>query len=74
MFKKFFLEAISTEQADVLHALTALTSGDFVAVHRRLNALSNATGEMISPSDFLSELVMAHELKPSSRRKIGFAV
>jgi SpoVK/Ycf46/Vps4 family AAA+-type ATPase len=74
MFKKFFLDAISTEQADVLHALTALTPGDFLAVHRRLNALSNATGEMYLPSDFLSELVMANDLKPSIKRKIGFAV
>jgi SpoVK/Ycf46/Vps4 family AAA+-type ATPase len=73
MFKKFFLDEISTEQADALHALTALTPGDFVAVHRRLNALSNATGEMFSASDFLSEVAMAHELKPSMRRRIGFA-
>jgi SpoVK/Ycf46/Vps4 family AAA+-type ATPase len=74
MFKKFFLDEISTEQADVLHSLTALTPGDFVAVHRRLIALSNATGEIFLPSDFLSELAMVHELKPSMRRRIGFAV
>jgi SpoVK/Ycf46/Vps4 family AAA+-type ATPase len=74
MFNRYFLREISTEQADVLQALTALTPGDFVAVHRRLNAMSNATDEAFSPSDFLSELVMAHELKPSVKRKIGFAV
>lgn len=61
---------LSTEQAQRLRQLTALTPGDFAAVKRQVDVL----GEVFEPDEFLSQLEAEHRVKPDVRqqRAMGF--
>jgi SpoVK/Ycf46/Vps4 family AAA+-type ATPase len=61
---------LSTEQAERLRRLDALTPGDFAAVKRQVDVL----GESFAPDEFLSQLEAEHRVKPEVRRRrdIGF--
>jgi SpoVK/Ycf46/Vps4 family AAA+-type ATPase len=55
-----------------LEKLNQLVPGDFVAVHRRMNALANISNQDIDQGEFLCELEAEHSLKTGTRPKIGF--
>ncbi len=64
--------ALSSEVVTKLEKLSQLVPGDFISVHRRMNALAKIFKHDIDQGEFLCELEAEHSLKTSTKPKMGF--